>query len=310
MHCEKIEFNFILYKSSILLSLISYILYLISYIAYFETMNFEVQLLDLVTQVFQSTHEAQVIEDVSAFIRDLLAAYNERRLKLTFRGYQLYTDLINEVAFKQYVNILDTFDTSGLRFHEQYSLRFNPEDVFKFGVNNNLMDVVLWAFKRCYPFQDLYLNRVFQPWINACSLGYLEIAQVLLKELQRRHFGKKIIEPNVLAGFEVACKYGKVNVVEWLLMLDFKYEYKPDIISTICDKHFINVLDVLIRYRPYKLQIVFNADRSRVVTYAIHSLQEEKWLQRKLPLLAHYYNNVTAFNCIPIEMVRHICEFV
>lgn len=273
--------------------------------------NIEVQLSALITQVFQSTDEAQVIGDVSAFIQELLAAFDARQLKLTYAFYQSYTFLITEVVLKQYFNILDTFYTSGLHSHEQVGLRFDPETVFNMAVNNNLMDVVLWAFERCHAFQNLYFSfsRTFEPWIAACSLGYLEIAQFLLKELRKR-FGNKIIETNVLAGFEVACKHGKANVVDWLLSLEFTCEYKPDIVSVVCDNHFVNVLDVLIRYRPYKLRIVFNADRTHVVSYAIHSLQEEKWLRRKLPLLAHYYNNVTAFNCIPIEMVRHICEFV
>jgi hypothetical protein len=267
-----------------------------------------IDIMGLIDKVTKSTEEAQIIGDVETFIQDILNAFDARQLNLTYTFYKLFTTLIDEVTFKRYFNVLKIFYTSNLHLHQEAGLRFEPMTVFKLGVDNNLMDVVQWAFVRCHAFQEMIFGNVFQPWINACRLGYLEIAQFLLKEL-RKCFKVNIIERNALVGFEVACKYGRANIVEWLLSLEFKYEYNPDIVSTICDKHFINVLDILIQYRPYKLHIVFNADRTQVVSYAIHSLQEEKWLQRKLPLLAHY-NNVTVFKDIPMEMVQHICQFV
>jgi len=265
----------------------------------------------LINKVNKSTHEEQVIGDVSIFIQDLLNAQEARKLHVTYEFYKLFTTLINEITFKQYLNILEIFDNSKLRSHEVVGMRFDPETVFEVGYCNNLFTVMEWGFQRC-DIQNLCLkNNVYCPFRYVCYHGYLEIAQFLLNKLRKR-LTVRFIEKNVVEGFEKACKNGKANVVEWLLSLEFKnIEYKPDIINFICDKQYIDVLDVLIRFRPYKLNIVFNADRTQVDSFTINSLQEEKWLQRKLPLLAHYFQDeYNSFKYVPNEIVRHICEFV
>jgi hypothetical protein len=273
--------------------------------------NFIDPILLLINEVNKSTHEEQVIGEVSTFIQDLINAQEARKLHMTYEFYKLFTTLINEIAFKQYLNILEIFDNSKLRSHEVVGMRFEPETVFEVGYCNNLFNVMEWGFKRC-AIQTLCLtNYVYCPFTYVCSNGHLEIAQFLLNKL-RTYLTVRFIEKNVVEGFEKACKNGKANVVEWLLSLEFKnIEYKPDIINIICDKQYIDVLNVLIHFRPYKLNIVFNADRTQVDSFTINSLQEEKWLQRKLPLLAHCNDeNVTIFNTIPKDMVQYICQFV
>jgi hypothetical protein len=276
-----------------------------------KSTNFVDQLLLLINKVTKSTHEEHVIGNVSTFIQDLLNAQEARKLHMTYEFYKLFTTLINEISFKQYFNILEIFDNSKLRSHEVVGMRFVPETVFEVGYCNNLFNVMEWGFKRSDTFHNLCLtNNVYCPFRYACSNGRLEIAQFLLNQLRKR-LTVRFIEKNVVDGFEAACKNGKANVVEWLLSLEFKnIEYKYDIVNIICDKQYIDVLDVLIYFRPYKLKIVFNADRTQVDSFTINSLQEEKWLQRKLPLLAHYNENVTIFNSIPKDMVQYICQFV
>jgi hypothetical protein len=275
------------------------------------TMNFVDELLLLINKVIKSTHEDQVIGDVTRFIEDLLNARESKQLRMTYEFYNLYDNLLNEISFKHYIKVLEIFYKSELRSHKEVGMRFDAATVFAFACNNNLFDVVQWAFTRCDAFQDNYLSdRYCRSLIFACSSGYLEIAQFLLENLRKR-FNAKFIETNVLECFKGACKNGRSNVVEWLLSLEFNFEYSSDFVNIVCDKHFIEVLDLLIRFRPYKLNIVFNAERTRVISYEINSLQEEKWLQRKLPLLAHNDNeNVTIFNSIPQEMVQYICQFV
>jgi hypothetical protein len=287
--------------------------------------NFEYQLISIIDNIVASTHEYQVMGDVMEFTKTVrMQVPSNDVYNFNYNYYKLFNKMVLKATLKQYFNVLGMLHNSELHSYDS-AFRFPTHEVFMIGCNHNLLDIVEWAFMRFprvpgfHPIKEIALNYLsnpgFTPFNIVCAAGYLDIAKFLFGEMLKFwESSPDVIEKHALIAFEHACENGRSHIVEWLLLLNPNLAniiYNMKIVNTICTNHYIDIIDILTQIRPYKLDIVFNEDRTQVISYKINSPEEEKWLQRKLPLLAHYFQDeYNSFKYVPNEIVRHICEFV
>ena len=290
------------------------------------TVNFEYQFMTLLDKIKVSIHEDQIIGDVETLIQNINDAKdqqqhqtkNSNNTDFNLNYYKWFNNIVIKLSLKQYLNALQLLSDAPLYLYD-YSLQFRIYSVYEMAWENNLLEVVKWCLQR-FKSIDLICNQTtifINPFCKVCEFGYFEIAQVIFREFEKN---SKHTENYLLIGFKNACKNNYANIVEWLLDLDIKtskINYNMDIISYVCDHQYIEVIDILMRFKPYKLNIIFNEERTQVISYSVNSPEEEKWLQRKLPLLVHSFdnhnginNNIRSFNSLPIEVVREICLFI
>ena len=265
----------------------------------------------LCNKIRDSTHEDQIIPDVMDLIQKT-QPHAEQHDTFSSGGSLHHvitrpsTDNINyQASLKGYLNVLELLYNSELRLNVSLS--------FAIGCNNGILNIARWASLHI-PINEIFSN--FPIFYNACIHGPLEIAQFILEGIQKYYHSIKKIGPIkeiVKRGFEHAWQNGRLDIAEWILSLESfslqEIEYENQLIFIVCINNCINIIDILIKFRPYKLNIVFNEDRTQIIDYSINPQHEEKWLQRKLPLLA-YHCNLPFFNGIPKEIVREICEYV
>lgn len=282
-------------------------------------------------KIFKSTCEEEIIEDVKHY------------LSIYVFEPTLHINPITYIAVKkQYLQVLDLlhnyhYDTSilwdkmeegeveveELNFIKNRPFNVQHQHALDIGCHFGYTNVVKWALERIakgsVALTELWPNGVwFGKLQSACINGYLEIAQLMLEELQvysrdcRVCIGSHLIEKNICLGFNNAARNNQGNVVEWLLSIR-KIEYESLLINDLRINNLIAIIDILIRFRPYKLNIEFNLDRTRIISCSVNSAEEERWLSRKLPLLVNQFpdiENENMFSCLPKDVVREICSFV
>ena len=136
------------------------------------------------------------------------------------------------------------------------------------------LDIAKWLVES-YPQINISAddNSAFR---GVCVGGYLEIAKLLVKSYPQ-------INVSFLnnSAFRIACSNGRIEVAKWLVEI-----------------------------RPYYYVLELNPSQTRILSWRIRPIQETKWLERAIPILAYNSKTPNVFQMLNYDTMRYICEFV
>ena len=113
-------------------------------------------------------------------------------------------------------------------------------------------------------------------FIYACSCGYLEEAKWLVESYSQINVSACANE-----AFVSACANGHLEVAKWLVDI-----------------------------RPYHYILELDSYQTRILSWNIRPIQETRWLERAVPVLAYNSKTPNVFQMLNYDTMRHICGFV
>lgn len=115
------------------------------------------------------------------------------------------------------------------------------------------------------------------------------------------------------------CFYGYLHSVKWLLSVKPNIDVTADnniafvracVNTTIAwSNNYLEIAIYLMSLKPYHYILELD-DNHCVVNYKVRDLNEIKWLERRIPLLAFNGSQDNAFKKLNFDVVREICLFV
>lgn len=108
------------------------------------------------------------------------------------------------------------------------------------------------------------------------------------------------------------CIEGNKENAEWLFCIypGIKKCINHCLYIMVCSNDRIDVAKWINTVKPYYFILELNNDESKILKYSIRKVSERKWLERRIPVLAHNCNNDNIFKCVPYDIIRYICMFV
>jgi len=110
------------------------------------------------------------------------------------------------------------------------------------------------------------------------------------------------------------CTIGDKENAEWLFHICPSVDkfINQCLYIVVCANNHINVAKWLTNVKPYYFILELNNNETKILNYSIRDVKERKWLERRIPILAHFYNknDNNLFAQMPYDVVRHICLFI
>ena len=151
---------------------------------------------------------------------------------------------------------------------------------------------------------------------NACANGWLRVAKQLVELYPQIN-----ISADHDYAFRGACIYGHIEVAKWLVesypQINISAYYNDAFRGACTYAHalrgsygHLNVAKWLIDIRPFHYMIKLDPSQTRILSWKIRSIQEVKWLERAVPVLAYNSKTPNIFQMLNYDIMRYICEFV
>lgn len=78
----------------------------------------------------------------------------------------------------------------------------------------------------------------------------------------------------------------------------------------VCANNHISVAKWLTKVKQYYFILDLNDDETKIMNYSVRDVGERKWLERRVPILAHDMEDGNLFARLPHDVVRYICGFI
>ena len=186
---------------------------------------------------------------------------------------------------------------------------FGSEYVLRLALAKGHLDVVRWlvemyAVNIC-PNNGDY-NFAFK---HACFNNHLEVAKWLVNsypQINVYHDNNNI--------FRYVCYWGHLEVAKWLV------ESFPSAVNVsacnnsafknACTRNCVEVAKWLVEIQPYHYMLELDQYHTQILSWRIRPIQETRWLERAVPILAYNSKTANMFQKLNYDMIRYICEFV
>lgn len=108
------------------------------------------------------------------------------------------------------------------------------------------------------------------------------------------------------------CTMGDKKNAEWLFRICPSVEkfINQCLYIVVCSNNHISVAKWLTTVKQYYFILHLNEDETKILKYSIRDISERKWLERRMPILAHYKEGSNLFARLPHDIIRHICGFI
>jgi ankyrin repeat protein len=110
------------------------------------------------------------------------------------------------------------------------------------------------------------------------------------------------------------CTIGHKDNAEWLFYLCPTIDKFVNhcLYIIVCANNHIHVAKWLTILKPYYFILELNNDETKILHYSIRDIKERKWLERRIPILAHndIKNDFNIFKSLPYDIIRYICLYI
>lgn len=222
----------------------------------------------------------------------------------------LLTDVVLKKAL-QYCCIRGNIHICKLLLQQNENIGVDAK-MFENACMNGNLELSEWLLKKAPNLDYVEITNKFS---TICRMGFIDIAKMFYR------INPNISLDNFNNGFVFACessRFAYINEDKRLELLKWIVSVRPNLDVTIlsnkafyicCSNNLIKIVDLLVNLRPYHYKLIYNNDKSIILSWSINSVQERKWLERRQLFIGINDTNSVLSMLIP-DLARCVSEYI